>query len=234
MHDRIADERDLQDVVAGDAGVLRELRRQLREAAAHDARQLLLGARVHHHVGDPAHQVLAEADLRVHLAGRREDIPAREIAEMPGDRRRADVERDPVRGVVETRPHRGQVGVVVHRDGDLPRALAQRLLQAREDVVVDREPGELPLALERLAQPAEIARRRGEVGLLDLDVVEPHDGVDLDRVRVGLLAHDLTVHLALGRDVDHELALDVCGAAEAAARREALVGRVCALHRADR
>ncbi len=135
---------------------------------------------------------------------------------------------------MEPRPHRGQFGVVVHRDGDLPLALTQRLLQARQDVVVDREPGDLPLALERLAQAAEIAGRRGEVGLLDLDVVETHDGVDLDRMGVGLLAHDLPVHLALGRDVDDELALDVGGAAEAAACREALVGGVRALHRTDR
>ena len=131
-------------------------------------------------------------------------------------------------------PDRGQVGVVVHRDGDLPLPRAQRLLQAREDVVVDRQPGQLPLALERLAETAEIARRRGEVGLLDLDVVEPDDGVDLDRVGVGLLAHDLLVHLALRRHVDHELALDVGGAAEPAARREALVGGVRPFHRTDR
>ena len=75
---------------------VRELGRQLGEAAADDARQLLLGAGVHHHVRDAAHQVLAEADLRVHLAGRGEHLAAEEIAEVAGDRGRADVERDPV------------------------------------------------------------------------------------------------------------------------------------------
>ena len=123
----------------------------------------------------------------------------------------------PYDGVVEAGPHGGQVASSsCTATVDLPLALAQRLLQAREDVIVDREPGQLPFALECLAQSAEVARRRGEVGLLDLDVVEPDDGVDLDRVRVGLLAHDLPVHLALGWHVDHELALDVGRAAEPA------------------
>ena len=81
------------------------------------------------------------------------------------------------------------------------------------------EAGQLPLALERLAQAAEVARRRREVGLLDLDVVEADDRVDLDRMRVGLLAHDLPVHLALGRHVDHELALDAARCSRAGGRR---------------
>ncbi len=91
---------------------------------------------------------------------------------------------------------------------------------------VEREPGQLPLTLERLAQAPEVARGRGEVGLLDLDVVKADDGIDLDRMRVGLLAHDLPVHLALGRHVDHELTLDARGAAETAARGKAPVGGV--------
>ena len=61
----------------------------------------------------------------------------------------------------------------------------------------------------------------GQVGLAHLDVVQPHDRVDLDRVRVGLLAHELAVHLALGRHVDDEVADDARVAAEPPLRREA-------------
>ena len=234
VHDRVADERDLEDVVARDAGVVRELGRELREAAADRARQLLLRAGMHHHVGDAAHQVLAEADLRVHLTGRGEHLARVQVAEVAGDRRRADVEGDAVGGVVEAGPDARDHRRVVDGDRDRPAARAQGLLQPRQDVVVAREPAQLPLALERLAQAAEVARRRGEIGLLDLDVVEPDDGVDLDRMGVRLLAHDLPVHLALGRHVDHELALDARRAAEPAAGGEPLVGRVGALDRADR
>ena len=40
------------------------------------------------------------------------------------------------------------------------------------------QPGQLPLALERLEQPGEVAGRRGELGRRDLDVVEADDRVD--------------------------------------------------------
>ena len=93
--------------VALDAGVAAELGGQLREAAADRARELLLGAGVEHDVRDAAHQVLAEPDLRVHLARRREHVAGVEVAEMAGDGRRADVERDAVRRVVEAGPDRG-------------------------------------------------------------------------------------------------------------------------------
>ena len=83
-------------------------------------------------------------------------------------------------------------------------------------MAVAGERRQAPLALERLAQPRQVARRRGEVRLLDLDEIEAHDRVDLDRVRVGLLAHDLAVDLALGRHVDDDVAGHGGGAAEPA------------------
>ena len=111
---------------------------------------------------------------------------------------------------------------------------SQRLLQHRQDVGIALEPRQPPLALERGAQPSEVARRRSEVRLLDLDVVETHDWVHLDRMGVCLLAHDLAMHLALGRHVDHELTQDARRTAEAPSRREPAFGRVRALDVADR
>ena len=52
---------------------------------------------------------------------------------------------------MEAGPDRGEVGAVVDGDRDAPVAGAEGLLQDREHVVVDREAGQLPLALERLA-----------------------------------------------------------------------------------
>ena len=75
-------------------------------------------------------------------------------------------------------------------------------------------PVEPPFALERLAQTGEIARRHAELRLGHLDEVQPHDGIDLDRMRIGLLAHDLAVHLALGRHVDDDVSGKPSGAAE--------------------
>ena len=233
MHDRVADERDLEDVVARDARTLRELGRELREAAADGARELLLGAGVHHHVGDAAHQILAESDLRVHLSCRSEHVAGGEVAEVAGDRRRADVEGDPEHRLVEARPDAGDHRAVVHGDRDAPASPAQGLLQPRQDVRVALEPHQPPLALESIAQAPEIARRGGQIRLLDLDVVKANDRVHLDRVRVCLLAHDLAMHLAFRGNVDHELPNDAGGAPEAPPGCETAVGGVGLLDVAD-
>ena len=85
---------------------------------------------------------------------------------------------------------------------------------------------QVPLALERLEQPREIAPRRRELRLLDLDEVQADDGIDCDRARVGLLADDLAVDLALRRHVDDDVLRDVRRAAEPSAVGEAAVARV--------
>src|SRR5690625_5521258 len=54
----------------------------------HDA--LPISAGVHHDVGDPAHQVFAEADLGVHDAAGRQHLSGREVAEVGGNRGRAE------------------------------------------------------------------------------------------------------------------------------------------------
>ena len=59
---------------------------------------------MHHRVRDAAHEVLAEADLRVHHAVAGEDRAVGEVGEVAGDRRRADVDRDAVGRLVEARP----------------------------------------------------------------------------------------------------------------------------------
>ncbi len=229
VHDRVADDRHLEDGVALHSCGLRELGGQLREAAADDARQLLSGAGVEHDVGDAAHQVLAEADLRVHLTGGREHVSAPEVAQVTRHRRRADVEGDAVRVLVEPGPDCRDRASVVNRDRDAPAARAKRRLEIVEHVRVELELFERPFACESLAQPSGIRRGTLEPRLLDLDVVEPHDRVHLDRVRVGLLAHDLAIELALGRDVDDEVARDVRDAAQAARRGKPALGRVRAL-----
>ena len=72
------------------------------------------------------------------------------------------------------------------------------------------------------------------VGLAHLHVVQAHDGVDLDRVRVGLLAHHLPVDLALGGNVHDEVAEDPRVAAEAPILGQAAAVAVLLLGRAER
>ena len=86
VHDRIADKGDLQDLARVDPGLGRDLLREARDRLADGLGHLPVAAGVHHHVRDPAHQILAEPDLRVHQSGRGDDLAAGEIAEVPRDR----------------------------------------------------------------------------------------------------------------------------------------------------
>jgi hypothetical protein len=67
---------------------------------------------------------------------------------------------------------------------------------------VDDEPTEPPLLLEGPEETLQVAGRAGQVGLRDLDVVEPDNGVDREGSHTGPLAHHLTMDLAVGRDID--------------------------------
>ena len=200
---------------AGDAGG------EAVDGLAHDAGHVGIAARIHHDVGDAAHQVFAEADLRVHDAGRGHDIAGRQFAEMAGDGGGADVEGEAVGLVVEARPHRGDLLAVMDGDGDGPIALAQRLLQVLDDPQVAVEPGQAPLRRQRLHQPLQVAGGIVHVGLDHLDIVQAHDRIELDGPHLRALAHHLLVDLAVGRHVDDEVALQQRRAAEAAPVLEA-------------
>ncbi len=234
VHDRVADDDQLEDVLTRGVGVRAELSHQLVETGADRGRQLHLAAGVHHHVAHPAHQILAKADLRVHRAGAGEHLAGVQIAEMPGHGGGADIEGHPERDVVEPGEDRGDQRFVSHGDGGGPVAGAKRLLQVGQHDRIDLEADERPVALERVEHPLQIARRVFERGLLDLDVVEPHDRIDLDRVGVGLLPHDLAVDLGLGRHVDQQIAADLRVTPEPAILGEAIAFAVALLRLGER
>ena len=139
--------------------------------------------------------------------------PREEVAEVPGDRGRADVERDPVRAVVEPRPDAGDrrrrrgprrspASAPVAQRGFCKRRGARAWSQARPVSPHSRSSASRSrVQVARRATRARAARPRR---------VEAHDRVDLDRVRVRLLAHDLAVDLALGWHVDHDVAGRPC------------------------
>ena len=69
MHDRVPHQADLEHIERVDRGRGPQLDDHRSQCLAHDCGELDLTTGIHHHVGDPAHQVLAEADLGVHPAG---------------------------------------------------------------------------------------------------------------------------------------------------------------------
>ena len=223
MHDRIADEGRFEDVLRRHARLPRDVGGEVVDRGAHEVGQLLLAAGVHHHPRHAAHQVLAEADLRIHRAGGRHDLAARQVAQVRGDRRRAHVDGDAVHALAEARPHGDDLAAAVHGHRHLPAALAQRRLQLLQHAHVAGEPRQPPLEVERVLQAPQIAGRIVHVGRLHLDVVQPDHGIELDVVRLGGLAHDLPVHLAVGGHVDHDVAQHLRRARQPAPGRERLV-----------
>ena len=133
---------------------------------------------------------------------------------MRGNGGRAEVDGEAVDGrLVETGVDVDQrvifaVVVLVQRDGGFPAALAQNGLEFAHDGERGHDAFDLPLVLQRGAQTLQIARRLVHVGFLHLDVIELRCGVH-DDVALGRgLTDDLTVHLALGRNVDDDVRLD--------------------------
>ncbi len=103
----------------------------------------------------------------------------------------------------------------------------------RTTVEIRLESRQLPLALERLEQPPQVTRRRGEVRRGDLDVVQADDRVDEERPDIEVLAHDLAVDLALRRDVDQDVAADLGRARQAPVVGQAGFGAVGRLELAE-
>jgi hypothetical protein len=235
VHDRIADEGQLQDLACVDPRLGRHLIDQHADRLAHRARHQGVAAWIHHDVADPAHQILTEADLRVHQAGRGQNLAARQVAQMGRDRGRADVDREAVGAIVEARPEGDDAIGRVHRDRDLPAALAERPLQALQTAQIAGQLTQAPLLGERFLQAPQIADRRVHVGLFDLDVVQAHDRIELDRAHLGAFPDDLLVHLAVGRHVDDHVAQQPRLAGQAAPGLHHLVaGAVVLLGRARR
>ena len=85
-----------------------------------------------------------------------------------------------------------------------------------------------PLAVEGVQDPDQVRGRRGEVGRGSLHVVQPHDGIEVERADLELLADHLAVDLAAGRHVDDGVAGDRGRAGEAPAVGEAAARRVVA------
>ena len=219
VHDRVADQHDVDDAIAR-AGRGDELIEHVAQTGADRGRELVGALLVHHHVRDAAHQILAEADLRVHDPGRRDDLTGREIAEVPGDGRRADIDRHAVRGVDEAGPHRVHPVAAVHGDGDGARAAASAGCNAASTA------GRMSRSVRPHCSASASNRRRRSLrsaprsGAGHVDEIQAHDGIDHEIVEGDGLAHHRSVHLTGRRHVDHHVGQDARRAPEPARRVE--------------
>ena len=66
MHDRVTDHRHLDNTLARNACLFDDFADEVIQRRTHRVGHLDFATRIHHHIGDAAHQIFAEADLRVH------------------------------------------------------------------------------------------------------------------------------------------------------------------------
>ena len=164
VHDRVADEACIQDVAPLCARLVRDFADQRIHRAAHGLGEFGLAAGVHHHVGHPAHEVLAKADLRIHATRRRDHRAARKFRQVAGDGGRADVEGGAEGPVAEAGPDGDDALTPVDGDRRRPLAVAERTLETLQDVQVAGELAEPPLVVERIGEALEVAARIVHVG----------------------------------------------------------------------
>ena len=208
VHDRISHEHQLEHLVALGLRLHAEVAQQAVQDLAHGVGQGHLATRVHHHVGDPAHQVLAEPDLGVHGAGRRQHRAGRQVAEVAGDGRGPHVDGHAEGTVAEAGPRGHHQAVVTDRHGDRASTTGQCRLEFGDDPVVDGDAREAPLVVQGLDEATHLADRLVQGRFRHLDQAQDENGVQLQVAEVHLLADHLPVDLAFGRYVDHQVAAD--------------------------
>ena len=193
VHDRVADHHHFEHPIAVDADLFDQFADQLVERPTDRVGQLAIAAGVHHHVRHPAHQVFAELDLRVHPAGARQHLAGGDVAQVPGDRGRTDVDGDAEGGIDETGPHSDHLLPLVDRDRDGAVATVDRRLQRGEHRERRRRTRAAVLHRNRRGERAGCRRLVAELGLRHLDIAERERRVDDDRWQVEVLANDLTM-----------------------------------------
>jgi hypothetical protein len=238
VHDRIADEHCLQDVAACDATLAGHPIDQCFDGTAHGNGECLAAIGVHHHVGDAAHQVFAEPDLRVRGAGRRHGATARQVHEMARDCGRADVAGDTEQPLVAVRAQVEQQGWAVAIMMDNGRHIEVRFAQDPLDAWQQGDIAQGPLQPvsrhQSCNQPVGIAERLVHIGFVDLDGIEPQRWVCLDCARLRALAYDLALDRHVDRHIDDDVALDPGLARQPAICRQGTFRGVAHLDLVDR
>ena len=157
VHDRVADDRQLQDLGPLDPGPHGQRGDEPIERLAHRLGHLTGALGMHHRVGDPAHQVLAVADLWIHDAVAGENGAVGQVGEVAGDRGGPDIDGDAIGRLVEAGPDPDDLVRLVDRDGHAVPPGLQRRLERTDDLQVRLQIGQCPLALQRLEQSPEVA-----------------------------------------------------------------------------
>ena len=85
VHHGIANEDRIHDQALIYLRLCRDLGKQRVHPVAHRPGHFLIPAGVHHRIADPAHQVFAKSNLRVHQSRGGDNLTGAQITQMGGD-----------------------------------------------------------------------------------------------------------------------------------------------------
>ncbi len=210
VHDRVPDQHELKQFLPCRPGGLTQFPQKRVECSTNGRRQLGFASRVHHHVGDPAHEVLTEPDLGVHGAAGGLNLAGCQVAEVSGDGCGAHVDCNPEGTVAQAFPDSDNSTSVPDGHGHGFRSGGKGLSKFLVGSTLDLDACQPPLHGKRVGKPV-----GGPLLCVRyLDQAEHEDGVEPDVAQVDLFPYDLAVDLACGRDIDDQVPPDLGGTAE--------------------
>jgi len=119
VHDRVCHNGHIEYVFYRDARLFGGASGKLIESFVHHPGHRLIATLVHHHVRNATHQILTKSDLRVHRIGSGEHFSAIEIAQLGGNRGRAQVDGESIDFFLFTRPDADNLLMLIHGCGYL-------------------------------------------------------------------------------------------------------------------
>ena len=207
VHDRIARQCQLDNIGQFDLRFACDFRQQALQGFTHRAGEVFFATRIHHHIGDAAHQVFAKANLRVHQAAGGQHIAIGKITQMRGNGGGANIHCHAI-GFFFISGINAHNIMAAHGHSHLPLARAQHFLQASQHMHRCIQAREVPLPLQRLQHPAKIGGGVVHIRLRHIDKIQPYHGVNGYGVGFGAFAHHLPVHLTVGRHIDQHITAD--------------------------
>ena len=131
MHNGVGDEAYLENVVNGALCLVTELLKQLVQGVTNSITHLRGSLGVHHHIGNPTHQIFAKTNLRVHDACRSKYRASIEITQVRSHGCRTDVNSDSSRSIIQSRPDADDGLLIMQGDSDSPFPFDECPLQGR-------------------------------------------------------------------------------------------------------
>ena len=220
VHGRVADERQFEDRVGGDAA--------LGGDAADEAVQTLdqcplerfqAVGRVVHDIGDPRHDILAVGDLRVHQRVRGDETPRRKIAQIGGQRGRTHIDGQAVDLIHLLREH-GEDFLFHPEDcRDPPVSLTKGAGEFLEGGSVDGRAGKVIALREGGDETVEVSAGVLQIWGGQCHREETYSGIQGDDPIRRLFSDHLPARAALLRHEDLHIVLDRGSAGQAESLR---------------